>query len=163
MSAQPDVLAKLAIDLKQTDSSPPTIAVTVTNNHDTVLTLLNWESPLDPAAVALGVFKIVPEGASAPLDLPTIAFRRVMPPPPENLITLKPGASTTETVSFVEPAVPVDQLGRKARVFCEGTWAAVWPGFTADELTPEILEKLQFGDNVVTGPFKSDTIDLVVA
>jgi len=160
--SQDNALAKVVVDLKQTGNSPPTLAVTVTNNHDAVLTLLNWDSPLDPAAVALGVFSITPEGASAPLDLPTITFRRVMPPPPENLITLQPGKSTTVAVSFQEPAVPVTELGKKARVRCQGTWAATWPGFTAEQLTPEVLDKLQFSDQAVTGPFQSEEIELVI-
>lgn len=161
MSGQ-NALSKVAVSLKQTETSPPTVVATVTNKGDGVLTLLNWDSPLDPSAVALGVFSLTPEGASAPLDLPTIAFRRIMPPHPENLVTLQPGESTTATVQFQEPAVPVSELGRKAKVRCQGTWASAWPGYTAEQLTPEVLDKLQFGDAAVSGPFQSEEIELIV-
>ncbi|KAH6675244.1 hypothetical protein F5X68DRAFT_278330 [Plectosphaerella plurivora] len=157
-----NALAQVAISLKQTATSPPAISVTVTNNYDTVMTLLNWNSPLDPAAVALGVFSFTPEGASAPLDIPTIAFRRVMPPPPETLITLQPGESTTKEFTFEDPAVPVSELGKKAKLQCSGDWASAWPGYTAAELTPETLDKLQYGDQAKSGPFSSEAIELVI-
>jgi hypothetical protein len=155
-------LAKVDVSVKQTATSPPSISVTVTNNYDTVLTLLNWNSPLDPAATALGVFSFTPDGASAPLDIPTIAFRRVMPPPPDNLITLQPGESKTSHFTFEDPAVPVGELGKKAKLQCSGDWASAWPGYTAAELTPEKLDQLQYGDSAVSGPFKSEAIELVI-
>lgn len=155
-------LAQVSLSIKQTATSPPTISVTVTNNYDTVMTLLNWNSPLDPAAVALGVFSFTPEGASAPVEYPTIAFRRVTPPPPENLITLKPGESRSADVVFQEPPVPLSELGSKAKLQCSGTWSSAWPGYTAAELTPEVLDKLQFGDEAVSGPFECDALELVI-
>ncbi|KAM0323741.1 hypothetical protein ACHAQA_008678 [Verticillium albo-atrum] len=158
----PDALSKLVVDIRQTATSPPTLAVKVTNKYDGPLTILTWDSPLDPSAIALGLLSITPSGADAPLDLPVIQFRRVMPPPPENLVTLQPGESRTQDLVLKEPAVPIDELGGKATILCQGSWSSVWPT-TADKLTPEELDKLQFGDSVLSGGhFKSEAIDVTI-
>ncbi|KAG7128187.1 putative secreted protein like [Verticillium longisporum] len=157
-----DALSKLAVDIRQTATSPPTLAVKVINNYDSPLTILTWESPLDPAAIALGLLSITPAGADKPLDLPIVQFRRVMPPEPDNLVTLQPGESRGQDLVLKEPAVPVGELGGKASIYIKGSWSSVWPT-TADKLTPEELEKLQFGDSVLSGgEFKSDVIEVTV-
>ncbi|RXG45609.1 hypothetical protein VDGE_02972 [Verticillium dahliae] len=158
----PNALSKLAVDIRQTATSPPTLAVKVTNNYDSPLTILTWESPLDPAAIALGLLSITPAGADKPLDLPIVQFRRVMPPEPDNLVTLQPGESRGQDLVLKEPAVPVGELGGKASIYIQGSWSSVWPT-TADKLTPEELEKLQFGDSVLSGgEFKSDALEVTV-
>ncbi|KAM0280538.1 hypothetical protein ACHAQH_003983 [Verticillium albo-atrum] len=155
-------LSKLAVDIHQTATSPPTLAVKVTNNYDGPLTVLTWDSPLDPSAIALGLLAITPAGADKPLDLPIMQFRRVMPPHPDNLVTLQPGESRTRDLILKEPAVPIDELGGKATVRVKGTWSSVWPT-TADKLTPEELEKLQFGESVLSGgEFKSEAVEMTI-
>ncbi|KAG7148602.1 hypothetical protein HYQ46_002530 [Verticillium longisporum] len=85
-----------------------------------------------------------------------------MPPEPDNLVTLQPGESRGQDLVLKEPAVPVGELGGKASIYIKGSWSSVWPT-TADKLTPEELEKLQFGDSVLSGgEFKSDVIEVTV-
>lgn len=154
-------LANLDVRIRQTSSSPPTLAFSVTNNHDTPLTILRWNTPLDPLAIRLGLVSITPEGKSEPIELPTIMLRRVMPPPQDALVTLQPGERREEEVVLKEPIVPLDQLGKTARVAIKGKWGTVWPT-TADKLSKENIEKLQFGDGVLTGEFDSEAVDVVI-
>ncbi|GKT40658.1 uncharacterized protein ColSpa_00839 [Colletotrichum spaethianum] len=149
-------LANLAVRIRQTSTSPPTLALSVTNNHDAPLTILRWKTPLDPLAIQVGLVSITP-GAR----LPTIELRRVMPPPPDDLITLQPGERREQQVVLKEPIVPLDQLGKTARVAVKGKWQTVWPT-TADKLSKETIEKLQFGDGVLTGEFESEAADVVL-
>ncbi|KAK2057237.1 hypothetical protein LY76DRAFT_594374 [Colletotrichum caudatum] len=154
-------LANLAVRIRQTSTSPPTLALSVTNNHGIPLTILRWKTPLDPLAIQLGLVYITPEGGSEPIELPTIELRRVMPPPQDALVTLQPGEREEQEVVLKEPIVPLDQLGKTARVAVKGKWGTVWPT-TADNLSQENIEKLQFGDGVLTGDFESEAIDLVI-
>ncbi|GKT89089.1 LOW QUALITY PROTEIN: hypothetical protein Ct61P_06939 [Colletotrichum tofieldiae] len=119
------------------------------------------ENPLDPLAIQMGLVSITPEGKSEALELPTIELRRVMPPPPDDLVTLQPGERREQEVVLKEPIVPLDQLGKTARVAVKGKWQTVWPT-TADKLSKETIEKLQFGDGVLTGEFESEAIDVII-
>ncbi|KAK2014624.1 hypothetical protein LZ32DRAFT_657180 [Colletotrichum eremochloae] len=154
-------LANLAVRIRQTSSSPPTLALSVTNYHEVPLTILRWKTPLDPLAIQLGLVSITPEGKSEPIELPTIELRRVMPPPQNDLVTLQPGESREQEVVLKEPIVPLDQLGKTARVVVKGNWGTVWPT-TVDKLSKETIEKLQFGEGVLTGEFESQAADLVL-
>ncbi|KAK1985234.1 hypothetical protein LZ30DRAFT_584555 [Colletotrichum cereale] len=154
-------LANLAVRIRQTSSSPPTLALSVTNKHDAPLTILRWKTPLDPLAIQLGLVSITPEGNSKPMELPTIELRRLMPPPQDDLVTLQPGEHREQEVVLREPIVPLGQLGKTARVAVKGKWGTVWPT-TADNLSQETIEKLQFGDGVLTGEFESEAVDLVI-
>ncbi|KAJ0162754.1 putative secreted protein [Colletotrichum tanaceti] len=156
------VLSNLAVRIRQASTSPPTLALSVTNNHDAPLTILRWKTPLDPLAIQLGVLSITPEGKSEALELPTIELRRIMPPPPQDLITLQPGERREQEVVLKEPIVPLDQLGKTVRVAVKGKWQTVWPT-TADKLSQETIEKLQFGDGVLTGEFESEMVDVTIS
>lgn len=157
-----DALSHLSVRIRQTSSSPPTLALSVTNNHDAPLTILRWNTPLDPLAIQVGLLSITPEGKDEPLEFPTIQLRRVMPPPQQDIVTLQPGERKEQELVLKEPIVPLDQLGKGGRVAVKGKWQTVWPT-TADKLTKETIEKLQFGDGVLTGEFESETIDFAIA
>ncbi len=113
---------KLAIALHQTSGSPATVRATVTNNNDHPVTVLTYQSPLDPAALALGLLSITPSGASQPLELPTIKMSRQWPPPGDALVSLDAGEEegSVTTRSFEPP-------GDGLYVNCDasGGWIAV--------------------------------------
>ncbi|OLN87407.1 putative secreted protein [Colletotrichum chlorophyti] len=157
-----DILTKLSIRIRQSSTSPPTLALSVTNNHDAPLTILRWNSPLDPLALQLGVLSITPEGRDEPLELHTIQLRRMMPPPEEDFVTLQPGERSENEVVLRDSIVPYDELGKTARVAAKGTWRTVWPT-TADKLTQETISKFQFGDGALSGEFESEAIDVTIA
>ncbi|KAK4089848.1 hypothetical protein PCL_05831 [Purpureocillium lilacinum] len=136
---------KLAIALHQTSGSPATVRATVTNNNDHPVTVLTYQSPLDPAALALGLLSITPSGASQPLELPTIKMSRQWPPQGDALVSLDAGASATNDLVLEKPKVPTDKLGEEATVVLEGKWMAVWPKARSELSDEEIDKSTQHG------------------
>ncbi|KAJ6443292.1 hypothetical protein O9K51_04471 [Purpureocillium lavendulum] len=143
MSSNP--IDKLAVALHQTASSPPTVRATVTNNNDHAITVLSYQSPLDPAALALGLLAVTPSGASQPLELPVIKMSRQWPPQGDSLVSLAAGASMTNDLVLESPKVPVDKLGDMATVLMEGQWMAVWPKARGELSDKEIDKSTQYG------------------
>lgn len=156
----------LEVGLSQASAAAtPRLSVSVKNTHpSTPLTLLNWDSPLDPLALQLGLVSVTAAGASAPIDMPTIKISRAMPPGADSLVTLRPGESASSVVELRDTFVPKETWAQgKAKVSMKGHWAAVWPGLNKDELlgNPEKLSALGGGgDSVLTGEWESATIDI---
>ncbi|KAF9870634.1 hypothetical protein CkaCkLH20_11940 [Colletotrichum karsti] len=154
-------LSKLTVRIRQSSTSPPTLTLSVTNDHTSPLTILRWNTPLDPVALAVGVLSVTPEGEDTPLELDLIALKRLMPPPEDDIVTLHPGESREQEVVLREPALPFDKLGKKPRIAAKGKWQTVWPT-TADKLSKETIEKLQFGDGVLSGDFETEAIEVTL-
>lgn len=152
-----DTLSRLKVSVRKT--APTTITFTVTNHHDAPLTVLRWESPLDPLAIQLGVVQFFsPADSSSPLDIPTMQVRRRVPPNQESLITIGPGQSVENSLELREPIVPIDQLkGKEVKLASQGKWVCVWPK-TADQLSPKELEELGGGDEVLSGDISMDPV-----
>ncbi|UNI20605.1 hypothetical protein JDV02_006676 [Purpureocillium takamizusanense] len=136
---------KLAVALHQTGRSPPSVRATVTNNNDHPVTVLTYQSPLDPAALALGLLAITPAGASRPLELPVVKMSRQWPPRGDALVSLDAGASASRDLVLEEPKVPADKLGEEATVVLEGKWMAVWPKARSELSDEEIDKSTQYG------------------
>ena len=158
----------LEISLSQASATAtPSLSVSVRNTHpSTPVTLLKWDSPLDPLALQLGLISVVPAGGSAPIDMPTIKVSRAMPPDADSLVTLQPGESASSVVELRDSFVPRDTWAKgKARVSMKGRWGAVWPGLGKDDLLGD-LEKLSAlgggGNGVLTGEWESLTIGVGV-
>lgn len=160
--ASPDVLSKLAVSIRQSSSSPPTLAVKVTNGNDVPVTILTWDSPLDPAALSLDVVHITPHGATAPLELPRLMFRRVMPPGDESLETVEADGVVEREIVLKEAVVPAEKLfvdGGPARVRLRGRWNCVWTK-RREEIGAESLERMAGGDDAVGGEFESNEVEV---
>lgn len=162
------VANNLEVSLSQASATvTPSLSVSVKNTHpSTPLTLLKWDSPLDPLALQLGLISVTPAGASAPLDMPTIKISRAMPPGADSLVTLQPGESASSVVELRDMFVPkVTWAQGEAKVSMKGRWAAVWPGLGKDDLLGD-LQKLSAlgggGDGVLTGEWESPTIGVEV-
>lgn len=158
----------LEIGLSQAPAAAnPSLSVSVKNTHpSTPLTLLTWDSPLDPMALQLGLISVTAAGAPAPIDMPTIKVSRAMPPGADSLVTLQPGESASSVVEMRDAFVPRDTWDQgEAKVSMKGRWAAVWPGLVKDDLLGD-LEKLSAlgggGDGVLTGEWESPTIGIEV-
>lgn len=120
-------IAGLKLSISHTPgSSPPEIVATVTNDNAFPVSILKYESPLDPLVLALGKLQITPAGADAPLDLPKIAVRRVWPPTRDQLVTLEPGESQQNPVPLREQVVPPGDLAGEVSIELKGRWQAVW-------------------------------------
>lgn len=168
LHVMPDFSLADNLDVRLSQASAatnPSLSVSVKNTHpSTPLTLLTWDSPLDPLALQLGLVSVTAAGASAPIDMPTIKVSRAMPPGADSLVTLRPGESTSSVVELRDTFVPKDTWAKgKAKVSMKGRWAAVWPGLVKDELLGD-LEKLSAlgggGDSVLTGEWESATIEI---
>lgn len=160
-------LAKnIEVSLSQAPATTtPSLSVSVKNTHpSTPVTLLKWDSPLDPLALQLGLVSVTPAGAQAPIDMPAIKVSRAMPPGADSLVTLQTGESADSVVELRDTFVPEDTWAQgKAKVSMKGPWAAVWPGLGKDDLLGD-LEKLSAlgggGDGVLTGEWESPMIEI---
>lgn len=162
------VANNLEVSLSQAPATAtPSLSVSVKNTHpSTTLTLLRWDSPLDPLALQLGLVSVTPAGAQAPIDMPTIKVSRAVPPGADSLVTLRPGESASSVVELREMFVPKATWAQgKVEVSMKGRWAAVWPGLGKDDLLGDV-QKLSAlgggGDGVLTGEWESPTIAIEV-
>lgn len=160
------VANNLEVSLSQAPSTGnPSLSVTVKNTHpSTPLTLLTWDSPLDPLALQLGLVSVTPAGAPGPIDMPAIKVSRAMPPGADSLVTLRPGGSASSVVELRDAFVPKDTWAQgEAKVSMKGSWAAVWPGLGKDELLRDVKKLSALGgggDGVLTGEWESPTIGI---
>lgn len=162
VSHDSDILAQLHVSLQQTAKSPPAVSVKVTNNAAGPVTILTWESPLDPLALQLGLLTLTPAGAGSPLDIPTIKVSRKLPPGDESLVSLAAGESRANHVTFPELLVPLAEIrGKKTRVGLKGRWTRVWPK-ARSELTQAQIEELGAEDGAVSGEFEAEGIEIEV-
>lgn len=157
------VLSQLHVSLSQASSkSPPAVSIKVTNNSPSPVTILSWESPLDPLALSLGLFSITPEGASEPMEIDRVMVSRKTPPGDDSLISLGPGESRENQVVLKEILVPAEKLkGKKSKVEVKGRWMGVWPK-PRGELSGDAIEKGAHGGGAVAGTFASDSIEIEV-
>lgn len=155
-------LSHLQVSLSRTShSSPPALSLVVTNTHpSTPLTLLTWNTPLDPLVLQLGLVEVTPAGSDAPLPLATIKVSRKLPPGADALVTLGPGESKAQEVVLKEPIVPWKQVeGGKARVVCKGAWKAVWVG---SEVSAGALERMEADEGSLSGEWETEGVEVEV-
>ncbi|KAK0610620.1 hypothetical protein B0T17DRAFT_500634 [Bombardia bombarda] len=103
----------LTLTLTQTSTSPPTLLLTVLNTSPSVTyTLLTWSSPLDPAALALGLISVRTPADNKPFPIANIMLKRVVPTSntDDAFVTLAPGESASSEVVFRDPVVDMDGL-----------------------------------------------------
>lgn len=158
-----DILSDLHVSLRQSSSkSPPAVTVKVTNNSPKPVTILTWESPLDPLALQLGLVSITPAGAPGPLDIPTLKVSRKLPPGEDSLVSLAPGESRESEVVFKELLVPLEKVqGTKSSVKVKGRWGRVWLA-PRDQLTQQAIAELGAEGGAVSGEFESEAVEIDV-
>lgn len=159
--AKDTLLSQLAVSLEQSSQDPIVITSTVRNNGTSPVTILTWNSPLDPLALQLGLLSITRHGESQPLDFPTIKISRKLPPEADSLITIEPGKSSSQDIELREIIVPREKLfakGGKANILCQGQWTAVWP--CRKESMEAELSEMGVGKAALTGPFQSASLEV---
>jgi hypothetical protein len=161
LQSGPSPIRDLKLSVEQVaGESPTTIKATVTNTGSGPITILTYDSPLDQAALQIGLLSITPTGANSPLDIAIVQIRRVWPPTQEQLMTLKPGESAENYVPFREFVVPSEDLGDKASVVLRGEWSAVWAK-SKEEVSKESLDDPRGSPDAFQGSFESDAIDII--
>ncbi|CAG9984787.1 unnamed protein product [Clonostachys byssicola] len=138
-------------------SSPPEIVATVTNDNAFPVSILKYESPLDPLVLALGKLQLTPAGADAPLDLPKIAVRRVWPPTRDQLVTLEPGQSQQNPVPLREQVVPPSDLVGEVSIELKGRWQAVWSK-RKEDIDDSSLENPNISPEVERGEYATGKV-----
>ncbi|OTA96646.1 hypothetical protein M434DRAFT_392585 [Hypoxylon sp. CO27-5] len=159
-----DIISKLKVSVRQVSASPPKLGIAVTNTHSGAVTILSWNSPLDPLALQLGLVSFVPAGSddsTTPIHIPSIQIRRKTPPGPESLITVGAGQTKEQELELKAPIVPLEKLRGRVSVVCEGEWVSVWP-LEADAITKESLEKAGASEDAFRGRFKSEAVEIEI-
>ncbi|KAI1389182.1 uncharacterized protein F4822DRAFT_405255 [Hypoxylon trugodes] len=161
MTDSTDVISKLTVSIRQVSStSPPKLAIAVTNANSSPVTILTWNSPLDPLALQLGLVSFVPTGSDneEAVHMPKIQIRRKMPPGPESLVTIGAGQTREQELELRQPIVPLEKLrGRPFSVVCKGEWTGVWLS-EADGVSKASLEKAGASDDAYKGTFESEAV-----
>ncbi|KAI0876531.1 hypothetical protein GGS24DRAFT_222419 [Hypoxylon argillaceum] len=153
------VISALKVSVRQTSSSPPKLTIGVTNTHSSPVTVFTWDSPLDPLAVQLGLLYFTPEGQDAPIDLPTIQVRRLMPPGDDAYVTIEPDQTEEREVLLKRPMVPLEQLQGKVKVVCKGQWKSVWAS-KKEDISAESLRSAGADEAALKGKFESEQVDI---
>ncbi|KXT00869.1 hypothetical protein AC578_958 [Pseudocercospora eumusae] len=133
-------------------SNPPTVHVAIQNkNAATPLTLLTWDTPLDPSALNTGVLTISDASSGEAIPGPELKLNRRLPPPRDDLVTIAPGDVVEKEIELVAPWIP--RVGRSVTVSAHGSWRAVWSK-SEEDVKDEELAAIS-GGGVMTGAFKS--------
>ncbi|KAI6091741.1 hypothetical protein F4821DRAFT_172271 [Hypoxylon rubiginosum] len=158
MSESGNVIPKLQVSVRQVSTSPPKLGVAVTNTGAEPVTVLTWNSPLDPLALQLGLLSFISDGS--PIDIPTIQVRRKMPPGADSLATIGAGQTKEQELELKEPIVPLGRLrGTTVSVVCRGEWMSVWPS-EADAISQASLESAGAGEDAFRGAFQSEAVGI---
>lgn len=111
---------------QEPDDSPSLVVIkaTVRNLCNHPVTVLNWNSPLDPKAAVLGVFKVFElqaEESASEIAGSTIMFNR-LPPTEDDFVELESGQEKT----LEHKLLPYKLLkGKKYRITAVGAWMKV--------------------------------------
>jgi hypothetical protein len=125
------------------------ITVSVQNTADSPVTILRWNTPLDPQAGVLGVFEVSDTTDQRTIDIPRIMVSRKLPASEEDLVEIK--AHETLEVAVKLP-IPSLESGHQYCVHAQGTWHAVWP----TELSSVTPSQLKHNEGAKSGEFRSN-------
>ncbi|KAF9692858.1 hypothetical protein EKO04_009261 [Ascochyta lentis] len=160
MSQTSSEVPGLSLSLSQVSKNPPTLRVTLKNDHpDTPYSLLKWGTPLDAAALNTGVFKISDADSGAEIEQVIIQIRRKMPPGQDQLASVKPGAEESVEVVFDRPWMP-ETKPAKYKVKAEGTLKGVW-----DKVKSEVTDDdtNEYTESPLAGrTYETNEIELIV-
>ena len=141
-----------------TQSDPLKVRLTVRNNNpSTTLSFLSWDSVLDDVNILnTGILTLVDTASNQAVEGLGMKVNRLLPPPRDALIELKPGSEKSRDISLTAPWIPND--GRLYRIQASGSWKAVWSS-ASSEVGDDALGAM-IGPHVLSGPFKSNAIEI---
>jgi hypothetical protein len=136
-----------------------TITCTIRNtDSENSITFLTWDTPFDSTAVNTGVLTLTDAETGADIPSPGMKLNRKMPPSRDALVEIAPKSSAERELNLSSPWIPTD--GKKYQVAVNGTWRAVWQK-PITQVSDEELAALK-GDEVMTGGFKSGSVEMVL-
>lgn len=165
-SSQPAILPSMASSDKSprdisvelaAAEAPLTVRVTIRNDSpDHSFSFLTWDSPFDPQAINTGVLSLRDAESGAEIEGPAMKLNRLLPPPREDLVEIKPGSSATRELGLASPWVPTD--GKTYQVQAQGSWRAAWAK-AASDVTDQELEAMGI-DGLVAEAYRSERLEL---
>ncbi|KAL5332540.1 hypothetical protein BJX70DRAFT_383847 [Aspergillus crustosus] len=156
-SSSPNLQVRLQSPSIPASFTPPvavSVKLSVHNNAESPVTLLNWGSPLDPRANILGVFEIRDTDTDEAVTIDTIKFSRKLPPPKGDFVQIAPGEAVDAEVTI--PRVPLVE-GHHYTIQAKGRWQAVWER-AIEDVPSDDLDKLT---NAERGSFESEPVPVV--
>lgn len=164
-SSQPAIMPSVASDHSSDGISvelapaeaPLTIRVTIRNDSpDHPFSFLTWDSPFDPQAINTGVLSLRDAESGTELEGPAMKLNRLLPPPRDDLVEIKPGSSATRELGLASPWVPTD--GKTYQIQAQGSWRAAWAK-AASEVTDGELEAMGTDESVAKA-FSSGSLEM---
>ncbi|EEH39929.1 hypothetical protein PAAG_02118 [Paracoccidioides lutzii Pb01] len=138
-------------------TDPIQLSVAIRNNiPNQAITLLKWNTPLDPQANVLGIFEVREAESGKLVTSLIVKISRKLPPTQDDLVEI-PANGVKETQVTLKP-MSLDH-GAQYKVSAKGRWQAVWAGgvddVTADQLAEFSCASLgDFESNTVVALFK---------
>ena len=134
-------------------NTPLEIDVSIRNNAQHPVTILTWDSPLDPKAGLLGIFELVNLETKESVPLATARLARELPPSSDSFVEIKgqKDYKSSTTLPTVDLGLPDDT---EYRIEVKGSWRSVWNG-TKAEIGREALESVTGG---TAGEYNSNEI-----
>jgi len=149
----------LRIVLSQASNNPLTIRASIHNDGKSTLTVLPWDTPVDPQAHHLGVFQITNADSGEKVQFPRIMINHKVPVDRSQLVQIEVGKEVSQEVSFEGPRSPIKK-GSRYSVQAKGKWRAVWVS-SADGVAEEDLGKLGAAENAMSDEdFESEAIEI---
>ncbi|EFW14621.1 uncharacterized protein CIMG_11954 [Coccidioides immitis RS] len=133
---------------------PCELEVAVHNDDaQSTMTVLGWNSPLDKMAVILGVYEIRDRETGEVVEMDRIQVSRLLPPPPESLVEIKPKES--EKLHVVLKGVNLPP-GRTYTIRAEGWWQSVWHLPKEEVISRYLADQ----SGAISGDFLSNTVEV---
>ncbi|KAI5196608.1 hypothetical protein E4T38_08430 [Aureobasidium subglaciale] len=145
------------LKLRISSDSPSALKVTLENKHpDQTFTLLTWNTPLDTQALNIGAVTLEEVKTGEAVSGPNMKINRMMPPPRDALVEVRPQSSITREVKLDFPWIPKD--GKSYRALTPGPWKAVWAKSAAEVMDKEIEEMT--GDSHLSKDIHSESAEI---
>ncbi|KAF1965203.1 hypothetical protein BU23DRAFT_575096 [Bimuria novae-zelandiae CBS 107.79] len=134
-----DGVSGLEFKISQISKNPPSLLVTLKNNNPSLpFTILKWNTPLDPQATNLGLFKLVDEETGKEIPMDGLKVNRLIPPSKEDLVTVAPGTEEAHEIVMNKPWLP-EKRPASYNVTVSGKFSGVWEKY-GDDLQASDLE-----------------------
>ncbi|OJD25546.1 hypothetical protein ACJ73_03083 [Blastomyces percursus] len=95
------------------------------NNPNQAVTLLKWNTPLDPQANVLGVFEIREAECGTPVESLIVKISRKLPPTQDDLVEIPANGVKVVQVTLRPMGFSV---GHQYKISAKGRWQALWAG-----------------------------------
>ncbi|KAH8432091.1 uncharacterized protein LDX57_009737 [Aspergillus melleus] len=135
--------------------SQPTIPIQVAihNAASTPVTIVNWNTPLDPRAGVLGVFQVRDTTTDDIVPMDELKISRQLPPSADDLVEIPAGRSVEAVVRLPSGTLVA---GHEYAIRAKGIWHAVWET-PREEVQGLRLEKFE---NAKRGDFLSNEVSV---